>query len=284
MRDEVNTYEKAYIDYMNGLKYKEIAEKYGVSLNTVKSWKTRYGWDRKNKKGVHTKMSKVCIQKEVVSEDVEQVNESEELTDKERLFCLHYIRCFNATKAYMKAYGTKYESAAVLGCRLLKREKIQNTIRELKQNRLNREMLSEEDIFQKYMDIAFADISDYLEWGQEEVPVMAMYGPVMVEDEAGEKVQLTQKVNVIRFKDSSIIDGTLISEVKQGKNGASIKLADRMKALDWLAAHMDLATDKQKAEIAVLQAKIKEEDSGEIESDGFLEALKEKVDDIWQEE
>lgn len=38
-------------DYMNGLKYKEIAEKYDVSINTVKSWKQRHGWDRK--KGAH---------------------------------------------------------------------------------------------------------------------------------------------------------------------------------------------------------------------------------------
>ncbi|MBT2603755.1 hypothetical protein J7E55_12080 [Bacillus sp. ISL-53] len=46
-------------DYVKGMKYKDIAEKYGVSLNTVKSWKTRHGWVR-NKgapqdKGVHTK-------------------------------------------------------------------------------------------------------------------------------------------------------------------------------------------------------------------------------------
>lgn len=38
-------------DYMAGMKYKEIAEKYGVSLNTVKSWKQRHGWERK--KGAH---------------------------------------------------------------------------------------------------------------------------------------------------------------------------------------------------------------------------------------
>lgn len=49
-------------DYINGLKYKEIAEKYDVSLNTVKSWKTRYSWSR-DKKGVHTKVEKVCTQK-----------------------------------------------------------------------------------------------------------------------------------------------------------------------------------------------------------------------------
>ena len=47
-------------DYMAGMKYKEIAAKYGVTLNTVKSWKVRYGW---NKKGVHTKSKNVCTQK-----------------------------------------------------------------------------------------------------------------------------------------------------------------------------------------------------------------------------
>lgn len=38
-------------DYMAGMKYQAIADKYDVSLNTVKSWKQRYGWDRK--KGAH---------------------------------------------------------------------------------------------------------------------------------------------------------------------------------------------------------------------------------------
>ncbi|MCY9764791.1 phage terminase small subunit [Paenibacillus alvei] len=46
-------------DYMQGLKYKEIAEKYDVTLNTVKSWKQRHGWQRNkgapDQKGVHTK-------------------------------------------------------------------------------------------------------------------------------------------------------------------------------------------------------------------------------------
>lgn len=51
-------YELAEQDYMNGMKYKDIADKYGVSLNTVKSWKKRYNWDRKGctqkkKKGAH---------------------------------------------------------------------------------------------------------------------------------------------------------------------------------------------------------------------------------------
>lgn len=55
--------ELAYQDYLNGMKYKEIAEKYGVTINTVKSWKTRYKWSKEGEKSVHTKTGKVCTQK-----------------------------------------------------------------------------------------------------------------------------------------------------------------------------------------------------------------------------
>lgn len=34
--------DKAYKDYCDGMKYRDIAEKYGVSLSAVKSWATRY--------------------------------------------------------------------------------------------------------------------------------------------------------------------------------------------------------------------------------------------------
>lgn len=50
---------KAEKDYIKGMKYKDLAEKYGVSINTIKSWKKRHGWERKKgaptKKSVHTK-------------------------------------------------------------------------------------------------------------------------------------------------------------------------------------------------------------------------------------
>lgn len=55
--------ELAYQDYLKGMKYKEISEKYGVTINTVKSWKTRYKWSKDGKKSVHTKTKKVCTQK-----------------------------------------------------------------------------------------------------------------------------------------------------------------------------------------------------------------------------
>ena len=54
--------DKAYEDYKAGMKYKDIAGKYGVSLNTIKSWKTRYKWLR-SENSVHTQNEKGCTQK-----------------------------------------------------------------------------------------------------------------------------------------------------------------------------------------------------------------------------
>jgi uncharacterized protein YjcR len=43
---------QAHADYVNGMKYQDIADKYGISMNTVKSWKQRNNWQRKlQKKG-----------------------------------------------------------------------------------------------------------------------------------------------------------------------------------------------------------------------------------------
>ena len=172
----------------------------------------------------------------------------------------------------MKAYGCDAKTAGANGYKLLKKAEIKKEIETLKQNRINRELLSEADIFQKYMDIAFSDITDFLTFGQMEVPVMGAFGPITVEDkDTGEKIPVTKVVNVVQFRESHEVDGTLISEVKQGRDGASIKLADRMKALDWLADHMDFATPEQKAKVRKLQAeteRIQRSGAPENEDDG----------------
>lgn len=141
------------------------------------------------------------------------------------------------------------------GYKTLRNAQIKNEINSLKQGRLNREFLTEEDIFQKYMDIAFSDITDYVSFGTEEIPLIGMNGPVKIENpKTGEKEILKQKTNYVRVKDSSAVDGTIISEVKQGRDGLSIKLADRMKALQWLTDHMDMATAEQRAKIEQIKA------------------------------
>lgn len=248
--------EQAKEMYLQGRKLVEIASQLNLPEGTVRRWKCTHKWDneRSDKKSERSE-SKKSKKKKAAEREVDQVIENPELTDKQRLFCIYYIRSFNATKAYQKAYGCSYENAMQNGSRMLRNDKVKEEIIRLKQNRLNQELLSEEDIFQKYMDIAFSDITDYVKFGTEKVPVMTMYGPAQVQDpKTGKKKTLTETVNIIHFRDSSEVDGSIISEVKHGKNGSSIKLADRMKALQWLADHMNLGTEEQRARIAQMKA------------------------------
>lgn len=247
--------------YQSGMSLVDIARKLGKPEGTVRRWKSTQKWDDGNKSersetNTNARINKANTKEEAIAEDVRQVISNPDLTDKQRLFCLHYVKCFNATKAYQKAYGVDYLTANAHGYEMLSNVVIREEILRLKQNRLNREMLDESDIFQKYMDIAFADITDFVEFGREEIPVMTMYGPLEIkDDETGEKIKVTKEVNTVRFKEHGEVDGTLITEVKQGRDGASIKLADRMKALEWLDAHMGLATEEQKARIEQMKAK-----------------------------
>ncbi len=225
--------------YKKGMKLVDIAEKLEVPAGTVRRWKSTYKWDgeqkseRSDKKSERSKKNK-GDNKKAIAKEVEEVIQNTELTDKQQLFCIYYIRCFNATKAYQKAYGVAYATAVVNGPRLLGNTRIKDEIFRLKQERLNREFLSESDIFQKYMDIAFADVTDFVEFGNEEMDITLDNGE-----------QKTITVSHVNIKNSFEVDGTLISEVSRGKDGVKVKLADRMKALQWLSDHMDLATEEQ---------------------------------------
>lgn len=248
-----------YKKHNGEIQNREISKKLNVSEKTISGWKCKDKWNDKLNGVLQTNTEyskpKKNIKKKAVVEEVDKVMKNDELTDKQRLFCIYYVRCFNATKAYQKAYECSYETAMANGYKTLRNAQIKNEINSLKQGRLNREFLTEEDIFQKYMDIAFSDITDYVSFGTEEIPLIGMNEPVKIENpKTGEKEILKQKTNYVRVKDSSAVDGTIISEVKQGRDGLSIKLADRMKALQWLTDHMDMATAEQRAKIEQIKA------------------------------
>mgnify|MGYP000488371435 FL=1 len=112
-----------------------------------------------------------------------------------------------------------------------------------------------------------------MEFGNEEIEIIDKNGN-----------EQTIKVSTVNIKNAYEVDGILVSEVSKGKDGVKVKLLDKMKALQWLSDHMDIATEKQKAEIAVLRAKVQTDDTEEIQDDGFLDALKGEVAEVWGEE
>ncbi|MED3353242.1 terminase small subunit, partial [Bacillus thuringiensis] len=134
------------------------------------------------------------------------------------------------------------------------------------------------DVLKEYIKIAFADITNYVTFGQKEVPVMGMFGPM--KDEAGNEI--TRIINYVDLHEADMVDGSIITEVKQGRDGISVKLADKMKALDKLSLYFDLFPDNfkrkvdeerlhmqqeaQKVQIEKTKAEIKRIDDGDDDS------------------
>ena len=204
----MENYEKAEQDYMAGMKYKDIAEKYGTTINTVKSWKKRYAWSRGE--GAH-KTEKVCTQKSKgapktvapIDDGTKETLQNDDLTPEQQMFCIYYSRTFNAAQSYQKAYGCTYESALRAGPRLLGNVVVRAEIERLKEIKRQRIIAGEADFVEIQMRIAFADIGDYLSFGRETVRIMGAFGPVK-DSETGE--YLTKEVNAVRLAESSNVD------------------------------------------------------------------------------
>lgn len=244
---------KEYTELNGDVKLKEFAEKHGVKYSTLRSRKNREKWDNGIKKNVATKgatqqknvATENKINKEPIAEEVKEVLENDELTDKQRLFCIYYVKSFNQTMAAMKA-GYSPERAHVTGSELVRNSKVKAYIKELKGKMAEEIFIDAIDVLNKYIKIAFSDITDYLTFGQREVPVMGPFGPIVNKET---KEVITKTVNFVDFKESNVVDGTIISEVKQGKDGVTIKFEDRMKALDKLSQYFDLFPDNFKRKI-----------------------------------
>lgn len=172
---------------------------------------------------------------------------------------MYYIKNHNATQSAIKA-GFSPRTASQIGYQLLQKSSVRKEIEKLKEMKRQSILIDEEDIVEMHMRIAFADITDFLEFGQEEVPII---------DEEGNSVA-TRVQNVVNFKDSDVVDGQLIKEVKQGRQGVSIKLEDRMKALEWLANYFNMNPDsRHKKEYDLARLKLQQEELAfkkEIES------------------
>ena len=247
----MENYEKAEQDYIAGMKYKDIAEKYGTTINTVKSWKKRYAWSRE--KGAH-KTEKVCTQKQKgapIDDGTKDTLQNDGLTPEQQMFCIYYSRTFNAAQSYQKAYGCSYENAMVEGSKSLRKPKVRKEIERLKEIKRQQIIAGEEDIVELQMRIAFADIGNYMSFGQKEI--------------TDSETEDTYIISTVDLKESQNTDTQLIQEVKRGKEGISVKLADKQKAIDWLTKYFLMhPDDKYKAEFDRKKAELKDNSGEEI--------------------
>lgn len=185
------------------------------------------------------------------------------LSERERLFCEIYTKIYNSTLAVVKA-GFGYKAPHVYGHKLRSVPKVARYIRWLKLQVQKDFNLGPGDIMEQYIKIAFFDTSDY----------------VQIKD------------GKVILKDSDSIDGQIIKSVKQGRDGVTIELADKMKALEKLEHYFSVMPPdwKQKVEekkVELMQQRVEIErikagqNDEDIDDDGFIEALKDTAQEVW---
>lgn len=215
--------ELAEKDYIEGMKYKDIAAKYNVSLNTIKSWKQRYNWNRKS---VHTN-KKVCTQnnnKELNINDikepiVEEILENTDITDKQRLFCVYYIQCFNATKAYQKAYQCDYRVANSHAHKLLYNVVIKEEIKKIHKAISEEIFYSIFDLIRELIELNNVSVCDYINFKN-------------VEENVGTKKKpIYMNVTYTELKEEFEADPKFIKEIYYTKRGPMVALKEADKLL-----------------------------------------------------
>lgn len=229
---------------MAGMKYKDIAEKYGTTINTVKSWKKRYAWNREGapkEKRVCTQNKKGAqVEKIQIDDGTKETLQNTDLTSEQQMFCIYYSRTFNAAQSYQKAYGCQYTTAVAHGYKLLSNVVVRAEIERLKEIKRQQIVASADDIVELQMRIAFADAGNYATFGN-------------------------NGINWVHIANSNTVDTQIIQEIKEGKTGVSIKLADKQKAIDWLTKYFLMHPEsKYRVEYERKRAEVKDNAGEEI--------------------
>lgn len=226
-------------------KNKDIAAELGVSEKQLSNWRREDNWEElaaggKSRKSTNTKNGKMKSGKKESTKEkrvqlaiVRSVEANEELTEGQKLFCIYWMKNHNATQAYYKAYDCTYNTANTEGPKLLVKPRVKAEIARLKEIRNEGLFIDQEDIVERYMKIAFADITDF----------------AVIKD------------NRVYVMNSNMVDGSIIAEIKPTQFGVGIKLENQMKALEWLSDYFcmnPMDQHKRKYDESVMQLREKE--------------------------
>lgn len=165
-----------------------------------------------------------------------------ELTNKQLLFVEEYMIDFNATQAAIRA-GYSEKTANEQGARLLANASVKNEISKRCKAISDEYPLLRKKIVDRLQKIAFADIKDMLSF-------RTAKGVVTHDKDTGEPI--IDYKTFIELKDSDEVDGVLISEVAETRDGFRFKRLDSMKALELLGKYTGL----ENAELEELKAEI----------------------------
>lgn len=147
-----------------------------------------------------------------------RVGDDRTMTARQQRFVQEYLIDFNATQAAIRA-GYSETTARQIGAENLTKPDIQQAITKAQAAMAEKVEVTREEIIRELKRLAFADMSAFSNWG----------------------------ARGVTLRDSSELSPDLtaaVAEIQETKVGVKIKLHDKKGALELLARHLGLLTDR----------------------------------------
>lgn len=235
-------------EYLEGVKQKDICCKYDISINTLKSWIKRYGWS-KEKKGA-TKKQKECTPKKVKKSN----NQACSSWNKKSYPTMKRLNNKNAisTGEFESIFFDTLEDDEI---------KLVDSIEIEKRNLLIHEIqlltIRERRMLKRIADLKNKEMT------------LKSYKTGIERDADTDLKEFEVTLNQIQNIEEAL---TRVQEKKQ-------KAVDLLHKFDVDEAKLDLAV--MKTELAILK---QGGDEGEIEDDGFIDALNAQIEEVWNDD
>lgn len=243
-----------FIERAGNVTADQLAIKFGVKISIVNKWMKDEQWQEKYYEPVMLSTDTMDL--------ISSAGDDFKLDEQEEVFCYHYLRTHNVHASALRA-GYEPLTATKKGNSLLRKDYIKDFLKAIQSQMARESFLHGSQILDMYERIAFADINDYVQKGA--------WGWVPRKN----------------------FDGQVVTQMKETKDGTTVILGDRMKALEKLEEYVDLESSKRKAQQKDLELKEAKlnieraklgEDEREVLNDGFTEALKASVGTAWAED
>ena len=148
-----------------------------------------------------------------------------DLTPRQQRFVQEYVVDLNATQASIRA-GYSPKGARVRGAGLLANSNIQEALEDAQEGRRLRVEIEADDVVRQLAVVAFANITDFVIW-----------------DETETRLRPTEEI------DETKLAG--VQSVTSGQHGVTIRLHDKLRALELLAKHLGMFREETRVEMEI---------------------------------
>jgi phage terminase small subunit len=148
------------------------------------------------------------------------------LTAKQEMFVKEYLIDLNGTQAAIRA-GYSEKTANRIANENLSKPDIQEAIQKAMDKRSKRTEITADMVLREYAKIGFSNITDYLKVEEQ-----------IINTDDGERYYKDVNIFVTDSIDKNKLSA--VAEIKQTKEGISLKLHDKKGALDSIARHLGM--------------------------------------------